>query len=152
MKNFIEVLKTNNASRFILVACVFLTLGCTQAKHRVMQHNMHYIKIAYLPKGINPNMAIDECLDIFQYKPVLRDTILKNDKFLLNFASHINRLNEADEQIDYDFRVFCLIFFKDESTPHRLCLGEGYLTVYNDVLMEDSKELFELLNETLYTP
>jgi hypothetical protein len=148
--NFIRVLQKNNVFWLILVISVCFSLGCTQIKERVMQHNIHHIKIAYLPKGINPNMAINECNDIFQYQPVLKDTLLTNIEFLNSFTTLINRLNEADEHIDYDFRIFCLIFFKDKNTPHKLCLGEGYLTVYNDVLMEDSKELFELLNETLY--
>lgn len=150
MMNFIRALQKNNIFWLILVISVCFSFGCTQTEERVMQHNIHQIKIAYLPKGINPNMAINECNDIFQYQPVLRDTVLTNYDFLRAFTRLINRLDEAEEHIDYDFRIFCLIFFKDKSTPHKLCLGEDYLTVYNDVLMEDSKELFELLNETLY--
>lgn len=148
--NFIMALQKNNVFWLILVISMCFSLGCTQTKERVMQHNIHHIKIAFLPRGINPNIAINECNDIFQYQPVLRDTLLTNIEFLSSFASLINKLDEADEHMDYDFRIFCLIFFKDKSTPHKLCLGEGYLTVYNDVLMEDSKDLFELINETIY--
>jgi hypothetical protein len=151
MKKFIVGQLNNDYFKLILTACVFFLFGCSKAEQRLSPQNIQYIKISYLPKGINPNMAIDECIDIFQYKPVLRDTILKDDKFLSSFTSLVNILNETDMAINYDFRISCLIFFKDESVPHRLCLGEDYLIVYNDVLMDDNKELFDLINETLYT-
>lgn len=137
--------------RKILILCMLLALGCTQSSQRVFIQNVLYVKIAFLPKGINPNFDISECNHIFQYKTVLQDTIITNGLFIINFANIVNGLEESNESIDYDFRISCLIFFKDESKPHRLCLGEGYLTVYNDVLMKDNKELFKLLDEVLYT-
>lgn len=112
--------------------------------------DVDYIKIAYLPKGINTAMAISDCNDIFQYKEVLREKTFYQSPELCELVKSINNLEKSREEIDFDFRIKLLIFTKKTEKPLELCLGEGYLTTLNGRLMMDNPWLFKLLDEMLF--
>ncbi|HNV81396.1 MAG TPA: hypothetical protein PLO02_06260 [Tenuifilaceae bacterium] len=134
-----------------IIVSILLLPNCTP-KNKVLNCNeVQSIKVAYLPKGINPNKAISNCEDIFQYKPVLKDTILTDKELICSFVNLVNKLKISDEPINSDFRIICLIVFNDNRQPVKICFGEGYLTVYNQTLMKDSDILFNMLDEVLYT-
>jgi hypothetical protein len=135
---------------FFILAYTQVTSSCTSSKQTLDCKDVQEIKIAFLPKGINTNKAISNCEDIFQYRPVLKDTVINDKEFICNFVRNINKLEKSNEPINYDFRVACLIVLKSGKHPQKLCLGEGYTTVFNDILMKDNANLFKLLDETLY--
>ena len=145
------IFSLNKGVLFLLILTyTHFSTSCTTTKRPLDCNDVQEIKIAFLPKGINPNKAISNCNDIFQYRPVLKDTVLNNQEFICNFIRNINKLEESNIAINYDFRVACLIVLKSGKHPQKLCFGEGYITVFNDILMKDNANLFKLLDETLY--
>jgi hypothetical protein len=135
---------------FLLLVCACFVLSCTSKKHDLNCDDIQKIKIAYLSKGVKTNPSVNNWNDIFKYSATLKDTIISDKAFICNFTKCINELKPSRSSKNYDFRIVCLIIFDKHNNNQLLCLGEDYLTVFNDVLMEDNANLFKLLNEALY--
>lgn len=117
--------------------------------NRIDEKDYKSIKIAYLPRGLNPNMEISNCNDIFSHSELLRDTIITNEIFIEKFISCVNKLKKSPILHNADFRIICLL--KNEKKQEiKVCLGEDNYTMLNDTLMVDNKELFKLVNNVVY--
>lgn len=137
-----------NASIFIVAALIF-TIGCKTDHHYIDDRKVQKIKIAYLPKGINPDMAISNCNDVLRYSALLQDTTITNREFISEFISQINDLEESSDSTNFDFRINCLVFLK-EGQYRQICFGEDHLIVLDKVLMKDNRKLFLLIDDALY--
>jgi hypothetical protein len=105
--------------------------------------------ISYLPKGINTDMAIRECNDIFFYNAVLQDTLISDRGFIDSLSHMINQLKPSDREVNYEFRIKMVLNLVDKKQIE-VCLGEGYLISVDGNLMEDNTALFDLIDKSLY--
>jgi hypothetical protein len=139
-------------SSVYIILSIILTCfsSCKNEESFVDSKNVQQLKIAYLPKGINPDMAISNCDDIFEYPEVLlKDTTVTNPEFILTFISELNKLKKSNRSINYDFRIKCLIILK-QGEKKEICFGEDHLIVFDGILMEDNTKLINQINLQLY--
>jgi hypothetical protein len=151
------MLRSSNKGRFnrlnklwVLIVFAVISARCNTNTKSYVSDDVTNVIISYLPKGINTNMAIRECNDIFFYHPVLRDTSISDKGFIDSLSSIINRLKPSYQEVNYEFRIKMVFNFLDKKQLE-VCLGEGYLINVDGVLMEDSKDLFDLIDKTIYT-
>lgn len=145
-----KLLISQNIKLLLIAFVSLLFLQCSKDNHRIKANDVILIKIAYLTKGINPNMAVRRCSDVLDFPPeLLNDSVIKDSTFINTFVSIINKLQINNSRINYDFRIRCMIRFKD-GTKKEICFGEDRLIVYEGILMKDSGDMFEFLNKNLY--
>jgi len=139
-----------NGKYLILSILLICFSSCTNREDYIDIKNVQQLKIAYLPKGINPNMAISNCDAIFEYpKVLLKDTIITDSEFISSFINEVNKLKESNKSINYDFRIKCLIII-NKGENKEICFGEDHLIVFDDILMEDNAQLISKINNALY--
>jgi hypothetical protein len=121
-----------NGLSILIILISFLSISCKNASIKIDKREVDRIKIAYMPKGITTDISIENCDEIFSYpKGFLKDTVITNESFIKKFVSCVNSLKKSEEtDIYYDFRIICLIKFKDGSTQ-QICMGENQLIVYD---------------------
>lgn len=146
-----EIIGRQSISGYLFVILLVTILqGCSKSDYYVDSENVKEIKIAYLPKGINPDMAISKCEDIFEYPKVLiKDTIISDREYIKNFIRNVNELEESEKPINYDFRINCLMVL-EKGKYKQICFGEDHLIVLDGKLMRDNQKLIDLINKTLY--
>jgi len=135
-KNNKDVKKRNEKLRglqsiklfFVFVPLLFLQ--CSKDNYRIKANDVSLIKIAYLAKGINPDMSVSKCSDVLDFPPeLLNDTIIRDRAFINTFVSIINELQIDSSSTIYDFRIRCMIRLKD-GTKKEICFGEDHLIDY----------------------
>lgn len=133
-----------------LVLFLLIIFGCDSPPSKEHYNDVVRVTFSFLSKGINPDMAISDCDAIFEYGPVLKDTSITDKIFINKLLALTKQLKQSNAKANYDFRIMATIYF-DNNEKKQLCLGEGYLTVVDGFLMDDNKELFLLIDKTLYS-
>lgn len=151
-QNKLKIFKNHLRNRILLFNffLFFLLLCGCNSTNKLKCNNVQGIKIAYLPKGINPNKAISNCDDIFDYSPVLMDTTITNKEIICKFINLANEFVVSNDSSNKDFRIICLIFVNGSEKPTKMCFGEDNLIFYNEIQMNDNIALFNLLDTLLY--
>lgn len=126
-----------------------LCVRCNSSDKSCFSYDVTNVFISYLPKGINTDMAIRECNDIFFYNAVLQDTLISDRGFIDSLSHMINQLKPSDREVNYEFRIKMVLNLVDKKQIE-VCLGEGYLISVDGNLMEDNTALFDLIDKSLY--
>jgi hypothetical protein len=92
---------------------------------------------------------VDSCHKLFHYER-LHDTIIENQEVLNEIYNQIQRLKPIENNSNMDYRITCALFM-DNGDTNVICLSTFGGIKYNKQTMEDSKELFLLFNELLYS-
>lgn len=107
-------------------------------------------EIYYLDFGLNTTHAVDSCHKLFHYDMHLHDTIIENQEVLNEIYYQIQRLKPIENNSNMNYRIACALFMENGDT-NVICLSTFGGIKYNKQTMEDSKELFLLFNELLYS-
>lgn len=138
MKRIIGVL----SGSFLIL---FLFFGCTTYNNQT-----ELVRIFYLPQGLSLMTPIDTCDKIFYHSDILKDTIIKDEVFIIKLNEKIKQLSPSVKQDSlFDFRIRCVIKMKN-GNKRVLCMGEFFDTVYEEKLFEDDPELFRMIKQVIY--
>jgi len=149
MNTIAHGLQSNLTKYIIFSLLVLFIISCQDQNDKLEYHNIKKIKIAYLPKWINPDTDIDECKKVFSYETV-KDTIISDKKTIRKLVDLINNLEVSNDTLNYDFRIYCIIQFKNDMPYMTLCFGANHTIVINNQLMKDDKKIFSFFDELLY--
>jgi len=125
---------------------VIFMFGCNQSQEG---DQIAKVRILYLPENATTSAPVLECNDIFYYSNMLKDTTIKEDRFLQSFSKELHKLERCSEEKAIDLRIKCEITYKSESVSV-LCLGAYFNTVLDGVLVEDNPTLLRLIKEKIY--
>lgn len=129
----------------ILFVCLLL-ISCTSSS----KNEIELVRIFYLPEGLHTVIAIQDCDEIFQYREVLRDTIIKEKQMIEELYGKCENLKAAEDSMGHvDLRIRCTFKYKDGSKKV-LCTGAYGNVVYEGVRMQDDPELLKMIKDIVY--
>lgn len=129
-----------------------MSISCKSSVINYNSSDVTAVKFRYLPKGFDSNKAIHNSLDIFGYTYLLRDTIIKDRDVIGKYVSLLNKLKLSKSTHAYDLRILSIMKLTDGSNSPYIMFGENRNILYDDsVLLDDNPELFEFLDNLLYS-
>ena len=135
-------------SVFVLIFCV---LSCTpKGVVKIDPDDVEAIKFGALPRDIIIEAEIRQYGDMAINRGIYRDTVIRDRKLIERYVSMINRLIPAKDKDDnYEYRIATLLKMKD-GLIIPILYGPYNGTSYVGIIMQDRKEIFELLDSLIY--
>lgn len=134
-----------NKMKVIRILAIFLVFF-TSCK----SNNIDYVKIYYLPEGLTAQFPVN-CDNLYNYKAVLKDTVIYDHKFIENLNTKINGLQENREEnkSQIEIRIRCELV-KNDNTKFVLCCGEFFGIILNGKRMNDDSLLLQNIKSKIY--
>lgn len=108
------------------------------------------VRIYYLPEDMLVPADIEDPREFLYHPEVLRDTIVRNKKFLYDLQIQMESLTPLeDSTIPMDLRIHILIRYETDSMKY-LSMGQGFGTLLDSVRMKDNPCLYELIKNVIY--
>jgi hypothetical protein len=115
--------------------------GCNQPS------SIKEIRFKYTDKDVDVHIPVS-CDGLDYSFPILHELIVSDPIFLAQLEEYLKELTPCDKEIGADVRIKGFIDYGQKVDT--LCLGEYFDVVYNNQMMNDHKELLDLVKSKLY--
>ena len=126
-------------------------LSCTpKGVVKIDPDDVEAIKFGALPRDIIIEAEIRQYGDMAINRGIYRDTVIRDRKLIERYVSMINRLIPVKDKDDnYEYRIATLLKMRD-GLIIPILYGPYCGTNYVGIIMQDRKEIFELLDSIIY--
>ena len=147
----ITFIQANGKLLYSAIVLIFCLLSCTpKGVVRINPDDVEAIKFGGLPRDIIIEAEIRQYGDIAKNVGIYRDTVIKDRKLIERYVSMINSLVPSkDKEVNYEYRIATLIKMND-GLIIPILYGPYNGTSYVGIIMQDRKEIFELLDSIIY--